>query len=296
MALLLGARAGAARTVVGVLSSPGWIPGRDTADALGFKLPPAVWILASNLTAAVLAVLFGASVQDLVAAYWAETVILTVIGYRKITSTNAPLTLRDLKAVSLSARATAVVREHLGHPIPEQHRGLIARAALRIPALVLAATGAYVGLVFVSDALDGEKLAVRFAAIPLLLVVFSVGHIVAYLGWSKSPEVGTTSVSSVSRPLIMQSLGVFITMWYAFVVRGMHLVTAVVMFVTIRGLFEIFTPKEPTDAPTDSAAVSTPVAVASPAAPAGWYPVGEGVLRWWDGSVWTDHHVAPDSP
>lgn len=30
--------------------------------------------------------------------------------------------------------------------------------------------------------------------------------------------------------------------------------------------------------------------------PAGWYPDGSGGQRWWDGSTWTAHYVAPDRP
>ena len=34
--------------------------------------------------------------------------------------------------------------------------------------------------------------------------------------------------------------------------------------------------------------------MAEPAAEPGWYPVGNGTQRYWDGSQWTDH-IAPAS-
>jgi len=33
-----------------------------------------------------------------------------------------------------------------------------------------------------------------------------------------------------------------------------------------------------------------------PAMPAGWYPDGTGVTRWWDGTTWTDHVQPAETP
>jgi hypothetical protein len=32
--------------------------------------------------------------------------------------------------------------------------------------------------------------------------------------------------------------------------------------------------------------------VAVDPAPAGWYPAKDGMVRYWDGTAWTDHHAA----